>query len=190
MSVPQSQIIESIKSGNSQVYEEIFNQYYPPLVNLATGILKDKTLAEEQVQEVFIKLWERRSQLDVDMKLLPYLMVSVRNRCYNQSRNDAVADKYVSSQLQQYRDQIFNEEYSEFEESTIDRLYQVIDQLPDKCKEVFKLSRFEHMSHREIAEKLSISTKTIENHITKAMKILKAEMLVLIIYFLSRVGDL
>lgn len=183
-------IVRLIKAGDAEAFEAVFKKYYLPLLNLAVGILKEEGQAEEQVQEVFTKLWERRAKLDDDLRLFPYLLTSVRNRCYNYVRDQSVADKYVFHKLQEYRDQIFNDDYATYDDDVIEKLYIAIEQMPDKCREVFKLSRFEGLSHKQIAEKLSISTKTIENHITKAMKILKTELLFIIIYFISLLGDL
>ena len=183
-------IATAIKNGDEQAFEEVFKRYYGPLLNLSLGILKDEVAAAEQVQEVFVKLWERRSSLTEDVKLFPYLLTSVRNRCYNYIRDQGVAKKYVNHQLQQYRDQIFNEEYELYDEALIKRLHKAIDKMPEKCKEVFKLSRFEGLSHKQIASRLSISTKTIENHITKAMKILKSELLVILLFTFQWLGDI
>ena len=117
-------------------------------------------------------------------------MTGVRNRCYNYIRDQAVVKRYIDRQLQQYRDQVFNEDYELYDDVLIGRLHEAIDQMPDKCKEVFKLSRFEGLSHKQIAVRLSISTKTIENHITKAMKILKTELLTMLLFIIDKLGDI
>ncbi|MEM7549779.1 MAG: RNA polymerase sigma-70 factor [Bacteroidota bacterium] len=182
-------IIQAIKNGDKEAFEQVFKQYYNALFNLSKGILKDEAIAEEQVQEVFIKLWERKEELQADIKLFPYLLTSVRNRSYNYVRDHTVAQKYVDHQLQQYREQIFNQDYEQYSDEIILKLNKVIDQLPDKCREVFKLSRFENLSHKEISKRLNISTKTIENHITKAMKVIRAQMTQLLIFITFWLGD-
>lgn len=183
-------IIDSLKTGDTATYERVFKEYYNPLLNLAVGIVGEEMVAEEMVQEVFIKLWERRAMLAKDLKLFPYLLTSVRNKCYNYYRDQKVADKYKEYQLQQYRDEIMRYDFTNEDEARIRQLHQVIDNMPEKCQEVFKLSRFEGMSHKEIAEELNISTKTIENHITRAMKILKAKFLLILIFIINLLGDL
>mgnify|MGYP001804222487 CR=1 FL=1 len=190
MNQPPEHIVTAIIQGDTQAFERLFTRYYNSLLNLALGIIKDEAVAEEQVQDVFVKLWERRSCLKPVTKLFSYLVICVRNRCYNYIRDEKVEQKYVSHQLQQYRHEIFNESYDQYDEVLIGKLHQAIDQMPEKCKEVFKLSRFEGLSHKQIAEHLSISTKTIENHITKAMKILRVELLPVFIFILSEIGDL
>lgn len=170
-------IVLKIKAGDELAFERVFKTYYPALHNLARGILKDSDLAEEQVQEVFIRLWELRDVLRDDLKLFPYLIASVRNRCYNLTRHQEVKQKYITYQRQRYREEILNYEYEDLTEEIINKMHEAVNRMPDKCREVFKLSRFEGLSHKEIGERLSISTKTVENHITKAMKILKAELI-------------
>ena len=181
--------ITAIKAGNEKAFEKVFKEYYGPLLNLARGILRSELLAEEQVQEIFVKLWEGRDSLRDDLKLLPYLLTSVRNKCYNQARRMQVEQKYVDLVQNEYREQILNYDYEEVDEKMIARIHQSIALMPDKCREVFYLSRFEGLNHKQIAEKLGISTKTVENHITKAMKKLKADLGSVVIFFIFLIGD-
>ncbi|MGB3464597.1 MAG: RNA polymerase sigma-70 factor [Cyclobacteriaceae bacterium] len=183
-------IVARITAGDTSAFEDFFSIYYERLVNLATGILKDRTLAEEQVQEVFITIWERRKSLKANVKLLPYLITSVRNRCYNFMRDRQVAQKHIDQIRQSYREQLLSYEYEEVDEHLIDRLRQAIEELPEKCREVFKLSRFEGMSHKEISAKLQISAKTVERHITRAIKALKSQMGNALNLFILLLGDI
>lgn len=183
-------IVRKIKSGDARAFEVVFKRHYQQLHNLAIGILKDSQLAEEQVQEVFVKVWERREQLRDELKLFPYLLTSVRNRCFNYLRDQQVAQKYIDYTQQQQRDQILRYDYEDLDEEVIAKLHAVINTLPDKCQEVFRLSRFDRLSHKEIAARLDISTKTIERHITKALKTLKAELLGVLKILILLVGDL
>ncbi|MEM6831331.1 MAG: RNA polymerase sigma-70 factor [Bacteroidota bacterium] len=176
MFVPEENIADKIRAGDKSAFEYAFKKFYNPLFNLAKGLLHDDHLAEEQVQEVFIKLWEKKDDLKSGSALLPFLMVTTRNRCFNCIRNQKVVQKYVTEKQKHYQDQVLNEDLSEVTEELIERMYEAVQTLPEKCKEVFQLSRFKGLSHKQIAEKLSISTKTIENHITKAMRILRKEL--------------
>lgn len=183
-------IIQELKAGNTKAYEDIFKAFYNPLLNLAIGIVSEEAIAEEIVQDIFIKLWERKEQLAEDIKLFPYLLTSIRNRSYNHLRNQKVQAKYQQHLLYQYREEIWQYNTDHEDEILIEQLHNAIDEMPEKCQEVFKLSRFEGLSHKEIAEKLSISTKTIENHITRAMKILKSKFLVIVFFIIYLLGDL
>lgn len=182
--------MSKIIAGDSKAFESFFSAYYGRLVNLAAGILKDRTLAEEQVQEVFIAMWERRKSLNKEVKFLPYVITSVRNRCYNYIRDQQVARKHIDRIREDYREQLLDYTYAEADDQLIDHLHEAIRGLPEKCREVFELSRFAGMSHKEISAKLQISTKTVERHITRALKALKSQMGNLLSLIVILLGDL
>lgn len=162
-------------SDSRNEFEQIFKLYYNPLFNLAISIVNEDPVAEEIVQEVFVKLWENWAKSDQGFKTLPYLLKSVRNRCYNFHRDQKVVNKYKQYQLQKNRRELIQYDLDQVDDDLILQLHKAIDEMPTKCKEVFKLSRFEDLTHKEIAQKLSISTKTVENHITRAVKLLKSK---------------
>lgn len=184
------QIVHRIKQGDTLAFEEIFNQWYPPLVNFARSILKDGPLAEEQVQEIFTRLWIKRHDLSDDLVLFPYLLTSVRNKCINIIQHQSVHNKFVSQAQREYQSQILNYDYADINEELIENLHRAINKLPDRCRDTFMLSRFHGLSHREIADQLGISTKTVENQITKALKVLKHEMLSKIYFSIICIGGL
>lgn len=165
--------VRQIKSGDTDAFETVFNAYYAPLLNLANGILRNKSLAEEQVQDVFLKMWESRDSIGDETKIFPYLITCVRNKCYDQIRHNKVRHKYLDHTQKSYQEQILNYNYNDLTDEVIQDLAEAVDQLPEKCKEVFRLSRFDGLSHKEISQRLDISTKTIENHVTKALRFLR-----------------
>jgi RNA polymerase sigma-70 factor (ECF subfamily) len=165
-----------IKNGDEVAFEKVFREFYPYLVNFANGILKDKPLAEEQAQEVFANLWEKRLALKDDLRLLPYLLTSVKNKCINIINKRLVENKYMSETQRDYQNIFLNYSHHEVSDDLIKQLHETLNKLPPKCREVFELSRFEELSHRAIGEKLGISSKTIENHISKALRILKENL--------------
>ncbi len=186
----QNIIVEGIIAGDVKAFETAFKEYYGKLMNLASGILKDEDLAEEQVQEVFTKIWENRASLKKDLKIFPYLLTSVRNRCYNSIRNKQVEQKYIDHTERKFQDQILKYDYDDIDEELIQKMHQAINTLPDKCQEVFRLSRFEKLSHKEISAKLDISVKTIEKHITKAVKVLRSQLIGISKILILLVGEL
>ena len=190
MLLEQDIIAEGIRKGDEKAFETAFRQYYCLMMNLASGILKDEALAEEQVQEVFTKIWEKREELPEKLKLFPYLLTSVRNRCYNMIRNKQVEQKYLDFTQRSFQEQLLNYDYSNVDEELIEKLHHAINTLPEKCREVFRLSRFEKMSHKEISSNLNISVKTIEKHITKAMKVLKSQLIGVSKILILLVGEL
>lgn len=169
-------LTQRLIEGDLSAFEEAFNTWYSPLVNFATGILYDSDWAEDQVQEIFIRLWEKRQTLNPSFLLFPYLLTSVRNRCMNALEHRKVQRRYVSHTQHQYQSEILNYDYDGVREDLFEKLQVAVQELPEKCREVFELSRFKGLSHQQIHHKLNISTKTIENHITKALKLIRKKV--------------
>lgn len=165
-----------VKNGDEIAFENMFREYYPKLVNFAQGIIKDRDVAEEQVQEAFANLWEKRLALKEDLHVFPYLLNSVRNKCFNIVNRKLVENKYKAETQSAYQATVLDYSYDENSEELVKKLNESLTKLPPKCHEVFKLSRYEGLSHKAIGEKLGISTKTVENHITKALRILKENL--------------
>ncbi|MEL6558649.1 MAG: RNA polymerase sigma-70 factor [Bacteroidota bacterium] len=183
-------ITEGIRKGDEKAFETAFRQYYGKMMKLACGILKNEEMAEEQVQEVFTKVWEKRTELPEKLNLFAYLLTSVRNRCYNAIRNRQVEQKYIDYTQSRFQEQLLNFDYDDLDEELIEKLHQAINALPEKCQEVFKLSRFERLSHKEISSKLDISVKTIEKHITKALKVLRSQLVGVLKILILLMGEL
>lgn len=171
------QLTRRIKDGDIQAFEDIFNAYYSSLVNFSRNLLKDDSLAEDQVQEVFAQVWKKRETLNEQLPLFPYLLTAVRNKCLNILNHRLVQKNYLSQTQYENQRQLLSYDYNDLTEESIERMGVALNQLPEKCRAIFELSKFEGLSHKEIAAKLNISTKTIENHITKAFRVLKNEML-------------
>ena len=164
-------LLENIRKGNKSAFRTLFNQYYQLLLATAINLLKDVNLAKDVVQEVFFEMWKKREALVIQSSLSGYLKRAVINRSINQIRS---RKKMVS---EDHLQQLHNNQSSITEELETEHLNEVLqkalDGLPERCRLVFVMRRMEDMSHKEIAEKLNISTKTVENQITKALKSLK-----------------
>lgn len=153
-------------------FEELFRSFFPPLMTFAKKILLDEDDAREVVHQVFISVWEKRQEIDLSISLKSYLFTSVHNRSLNMIRDrkkfssaevpDVAGEWDVSSVI----------ETMELEE----RIKEVINSLPEKCREVFELNRFDGLKYSEIAERLNISPKTVENQMSKALKILREKL--------------
>lgn len=155
--------------------ELIFKQCYEELCQTAFRITREINLAEDIVQEVLYELFKKEKELQVD-SLIGYLKRSVYNRSLNKIKSNRgfVDTDEVSYELgSDASDSQEKMEYSELETF----IHQVIDALPEKCRLVFVLNRFESMSYKEVAEKLDISVKTVENQMSKALRILRSEMI-------------
>lgn len=150
--------------------DESFRCYYKPLCLYAMHYLHDMYLVEDVVQDCFVELWERMNNEKTVSSVKAYLYMMVRNRCLDTLKKDNQIDcNILPSDLAG----IIQDEEAE-ERSLIEaRLWTAIDSLPEKCREVFLLSKRDGLKYKEIAEKLNISIKTAENHVAKAMKVLK-----------------
>ncbi len=170
------ELLTLFSEDGSKGLELIFKKYYEQMCKTAIRITKERSLAEDIVQEVFFELFKKRET--VNIKSLPgYLKRSVYNRSLN--RIKSTKDIFDSNELNtEIGDNSINsQEQMEFKELS-DYLNEVIDKLPEKCRLVFVLNRFEELSYKEVAAKMEISVKTVENQMSKALRILREEMLV------------
>jgi len=149
----------------------VFKNYYPHLVLLAQKYLLDRDLAESVVQEVFVKLWEKRAAMEI-RSLRGFLVVAVRNKCTNELKHRQVVREYEKESGEA------NEGvWLTFSENVyLQHINKVIDELPDQRRKVFRMSRVDGLKYREIAEKLNISPKTVEVHMGKALKYLREQL--------------
>lgn len=175
---------------NPQFFEELFRQYSKPLFYYAAKFVEDDT-AKDIVQDVFVKLWSNR-EIKVSKSLNSLLFTMVRNSCLQQLEKQRVRNKYCESTklLMQKEELLFymEEKTSLIEQELEDRLNEVLNGLPDRCRQIFLLSRFENKKNQEIADELDISVKAVEKQITKALATIRTEMkdyLPLMIFFSS-----
>jgi len=168
-----AELLSVFNEDASKGIELIFKQYYEQLCHTAVRITKEKNLAEDIVQEVLFELYKKHGSVNIE-SLIGYLKRSVYNRSLNKvkSRRDYVDADEISYELSDNSINSQEEmEYSELE----DEINTIIDSLPEKCRLVFVLNRFEQLSYKEVAKRLDISVKTVENQMSKALKILRAE---------------
>lgn len=168
-------LLEGLKSGGRQAFETIYLKYWDKLYSSVYKRVKSGAVAEEIVQDFFVSLWEKRSVIKIHTSFEAYIFTSVRYLVLNYLQKEITRSNYRLSlpAEEQYSDYTLNQIY-------LNELNKVIEdeisQLPDKCQHVFRLSRQENLNTKEIAEKLGISTKTVENHLTKALKILRVNL--------------
>ncbi len=157
-------------------FREVFKKYYNPLCNFATTIVNDHKMAQDVVQDVFTKLWDKREKLSIDTNEKSYLFQAVRNRSLEMLRkqkSDSKVSKVVyndvydtSAELDEQAKKYMLKEY----------LYKSIRQLPPKCQEIFVMNKINGLTYNEIATDLDISVKTVENQIGKAYRTLRTIM--------------
>lgn len=166
----------AIIEGNQPAFEMIFKTYYKPLCHYAHSFLNDKNEAEEVVQTTFIKIWEKKNELNVQSSLKAYLYSMVRNSCLNVIKHEKVKQLHAQRHVQETersRELVDEKVLSNDLES---KIYLAMKALPEQCRLVFQLSRFEELKYQEIAEQLQISVKTVENQMGKALKIMRTQL--------------
>lgn len=183
----ETQQLEQLKEGGITVFEMHFRTYYQPLCNYAYTFIQDKDEAEEIVQSSFLSFWEKRQTLAIHTSLKSYLYTMVRNACFNVIKHEKIKQKHAAEHLatgDTAHESVANTVLaSELEQ----RIHEAMEQLPAQCRLIFKLSRFEELKYAEIADQLTLSVKTVENQMGKALRIMRdqlKEYLPLIIIFM------
>lgn len=166
-----SELLQLIKADQEPALVSIYRRYWEKLFTAAFNILKDRQACEDIIQEIFIKVWAKRKELEITSSLRAYLHASVRYEVYRQIRSGAVREDLFDDLIERLHSPSVdaNVELKELQQ----QVSSIVETLPEKCREVYKLSREEQLSHKEIAARLNISPKTVENHLTKALRTLR-----------------
>lgn len=163
---------------NPELFDNLFRQYSKPLFYYAAKFVDDEA-ARDIVQDVFVKLWSDQI-LTIRQSLNALLFTMVRNSCLQQLEKQKVRNKYFESaklKLQEEELRFYMEEKTSLLEQEMEnKLNEVMGNLPDRCRQIFMMSRFENKKNKEIAEELDISVKAVEKQITKALAIIRTEM--------------
>jgi RNA polymerase sigma-70 factor, ECF subfamily len=168
MDLKEETIWRKIQEKDEATFERFYKVHYRSFFLMACKYLKDSAQAAETVNDVFMKIWEDGDSIRIDTSLKSYIYKAVINRCINVLNKNKRALSYHTD-LNIFQDESYELRQIEENELMI-KLYTAIEQLPDKCRQVFEMSRFEELKQQEIAEKLGISVKTVKNHITIALK--------------------
>ncbi len=174
--VTDRDIIRRIRNGDINEFENLFRSSYNSLVNYARTILKDTDTSEEIVQELFYVLWRDRRKIKINSSLNGYLFRSVYNRCLHLIEHKKVVMKHenelkgsLDNPVEDPIDEIYYKELHE-------KVTRIIERLPERCAKIFCMSRFDGMKYTEIADQLSISIKTVEANMGKALKEFRKEL--------------
>ncbi|SFW19442.1 RNA polymerase sigma-70 factor, ECF subfamily [Sinomicrobium oceani] len=184
-------LISLLKQGDEKAYEYLMNRYYRRLCIYADSLVNDPLAAEDIVQNVFIRLWKKGDFLTVRISLKSFLYKSVYNEYIDQYRKN-VALLNVEKRYIEHLNTLVESENTERNEKLLKQVFDIIEQLPPKCREIFMLSKKSGLTHIEISEYLGISVNTVENQIGKAFKILRKNLtkgfytLFLLIYRLDK----
>lgn len=176
MQIQETDIAAAIQAGDELAFEQAFRQYYERLCGYANSLLHDLDEAEEAVQSVFFKLWERRESFDIQTSLKSYLYRAVHNRCLNRAKHEKVKRVYEGYNAEQLRQNPAQATDLAMQNELQGRIETAVASLPEQCRAVFTLSRYEGLKYQEIADQMGISVKTVENQMTKALKVLRTHL--------------
>ena len=165
-----SEKIRRIRQGDKQEFEKLFRSSYVSLVRYAKTFVKDHDTSEEIVQDLFFRLWQDRQNLRIESSLNGYLFRSVHNRALHYIEHQKVVSRHAGEMAvgaevssEPVTDSIY---YSELQT----RVTRVLERLPERCRMIFRMNRFEGLKYYEIAEKLAVSLKTVEADMGKALR--------------------
>ncbi len=167
--------MKRLEKGDETAYMYLVDTYYDSLFDYAKNLSRDAYRADDIVQNVFIRLWEKRSILKKILSLKAYLFKSVYNEFITLNHKD-VATTALEKKYVEEMDTYLKEEDGDRFERLMELVKREIEQLPPKCKETFLLSRREGLSYVEIAKYLKVSNKTVENHMSNAFRILREKI--------------
>ncbi|MGD8780043.1 MAG: RNA polymerase sigma-70 factor [Ignavibacteria bacterium] len=169
-------LLEKTKAGDKTSYKVLFEKYYPALVRFVYLYVKDEDIAEELVQEFFVQFWIKREQIKINTSVKSYFYKALRNRALNYKR-DEKDDLSINSDLHLI-DDVQSKQYNDQLDLQLleAQVKSAVDSLPEKCKKIFRLSRENNLTYKEIAERMNISQKTVEAQVGIALKKLREKL--------------
>jgi len=176
------ELVGKLQEGDITTFRKIFDTYYKPLVIYAKKFVLDTEEAEDQVQKVLLYIWDKRGSIKIGVSLKSYLFRSVHNACLNQLKREDLKNEYARDFLLNLssKETLFSYSLNGLDYVIQNDLTSAIDQslesLPENCKKIFRLSRIDGLKNKEIASTLSISVRTVETQIYRALKIIRANL--------------
>jgi len=164
------------RNNDISAFEELFRKYYPGLVNYAYGFIKDMDASEEIVQDFFYNYWKNRKEINIKFSIKSYLYRSIRNNSLKYLEALAVRRRYADRVIDAAKVHS-GYENMDLEVKELNELIEhTLKELPERCVQIFRMSRFEGLKYEEIAEELSVSVKTVEANMGKALKLLRERL--------------
>jgi RNA polymerase sigma-70 factor (ECF subfamily) len=162
--------------GDESAFESIYRTYSAWVYNFFLSILSDEPAAEDLTQNVFLKIWEKRADIDPDAHFEAYLFTIARHLAYR-VRGDYLTTESLTASLQDRQEDVDISTEQEIEAVSLrEYIDSLVEQLPPARREIYRLSRIHHLSNKEIAERLSISVKTVETQLYRSLQFLKAKL--------------
>jgi RNA polymerase sigma-70 factor, ECF subfamily len=176
MELNDTVVIQLLTNRDEGAFEQVFKAHFKNLHDYACSIVQDTAAAEEIVQNVFYKIWEKAAQLNISPPVAAYLYRAVSNESINYLKHQKVKSTHRAHTLYQMKNQSDSASRKVLAAELEKKLRKALNELPEQCRIIFQLSRFEELRYREIAGKLGISVKTVENQMGKALKLLRVKL--------------
>jgi len=173
--VDDRELLARLRAGETSAFDAIFRANYPLLVRVAEAMLRERATAEEIAQDVMLELWRRRESLDVTESVRGYLLQATRNRTLNALRHRAIERKSEPHVIEGVT-RLPSTDAAAREGEIEAALHEAVAALPDRCRQIFELSRVDGLKYAEIAARLGISVKTVEVQMGKALRILRERL--------------
>lgn len=174
--IDEKDLVDRFKNGDQSAFEILFKYYYPGLVIYATQFLADYNEAEEIVQDFFVSMWQNQKNLFPSDSLKNYFFTSVKNKSFNFLKHKRIKEAYIHRLIGLTGNHLVYDTDIYVATELQEKITSAIDSLPEKCREVFIMSRFRAMKNEEIAHELELSKRTVETHISHALNILRSEL--------------
>jgi RNA polymerase sigma-70 factor (ECF subfamily) len=166
----EQKLIEGLRDGNEATYQLVFRIHYESLCKYAFTIVRDADDAKDLVQGLFMKMWEKKEELVITYTLKSYLYKAIHNLCINKLEHQKVRLQFQAREESKIPEA---QQPEVFPDELDHRIKTIIQNLPPQCRTIFMMSRYEEMKYAEIAAALGLSVNTIENQVSKALRILR-----------------
>lgn len=176
--------VQGIRSGDPAAFASLFRKYYEPLYQFAGRFVKDAQTAESIVQDVFVKIWEKREEWNVQHNVKSYLYTSVKNHSLNHLKRERVLIS-MSESTDHQDDLVSSPEKALIESEMIEAVQEAIEKLPQQCRRIYRMKRYDDLTYSEIAEVLNISINTVKTQMRRALKSLHKSLAYLMSLFLG-----
>ncbi len=168
-------LLKRLKAGEEKAFEDLYWIYSPQVYNFINSLLFDKSLAEDLTQNVFLKIWEKHEQIELELGITAYLFTIARHLVFKETEFRLSQHATLHVENIDLSDES-NEERQHETNSLLEYIDHLIENLPTARREIFRLSRFEQLSNKEIAHKLSISEKTVETQLYRSFQYLRSKL--------------
>ena len=175
LNLSDNEILTRIKKGDEKAFEALYKSFFSMLCMFSYRYVRKTEIAEEIVQDVFFHIWEKRNQFELTTSFKSYLYKSVHNNSLKHLRHQKIVLAYESSTTFSGSEKVTGQNFLE-ESEVYQILHGVIDQLPERTRDIFQLNRFKGLKYQEIADQLQISVKTVEAHMSSVLKILRNKL--------------